>query len=82
VIVLLLLQALSSMSDTRVSEDAQQGIPAINDPAAVAQDQYSKMGQGAAVGAGSGAALGGAPICMPQGQMHGAMHSTLLHECA
>lgn len=64
-IILLLLQllgGLNSMSDPRVSADAQQGIPAINDPAAVAQDQYSKMGQGATVGAGSGAALGGAPM--------------------
>jgi N-acetylmuramic acid 6-phosphate (MurNAc-6-P) etherase len=74
VITLFLLQALgsfNSMSDTRVSEDVQQGIPAINDPAAVAQDQYSKMGQGAAVGAGSGAALGGAPcrLCSRPGPM-------------
>jgi len=42
----------------RTSADAQQGIPAITDPAAVDQDQYGKMAQGAGVGAGSGAALG------------------------
>lgn len=55
-----LLGGLISMSDSRTSQDAQQGIPAINDPAAVDQDQYGKMAQGAGVGAGSGAALGGA----------------------
>jgi hypothetical protein len=42
----------------RSSEDAQQGIPAIPDPAALDQDQYGKLAQGASVGAGSGAAFG------------------------
>ena len=42
----------------RTSEDAQQGIPAIPDPAALDQDQYGKLAQGASVGAGSGAAFG------------------------
>lgn len=59
VLTLTLLQAvLLPGMDQRVSDDAKSGIPAINDPAAAAQDQYGKMAQGAGVGAGSGAALG------------------------
>jgi hypothetical protein len=62
IVLLLILTAqlvpAATMSDQRTSADAQQGIPAITDPAAVDQDQYGKMAQGASLGAGSGAALG------------------------
>lgn len=45
------------------STDAQQGLPAISDPAAVAQDQCGAMAKGASLGAGSGATLGKALYC-------------------
>jgi hypothetical protein len=60
----LLLVALNFLLSTTMSADPstqqqEQGIPAV-DPASAAQDQYGKMAQGAGVGAGSGAAFGGA----------------------
>lgn len=61
VVVIAIFVGFRTMSE-RTSADAQQGIPAITDPAAVDQDQYGKMAQGAGVGAGSGAALGEAPV--------------------
>jgi hypothetical protein len=63
----------TTMSDQRTSADARQGIPAITDPAAVDQDQYGKMAQGASLGAGSGAALG------ESGQLASSAVHSMLH---
>lgn len=40
------------------SSDASQGIPAVNDPAALDQKQYANLAEGASLGAGGGAAFG------------------------